>query len=147
MKQNKNKLAVIIVALIFCFSSFAYFLAPPPQRVPTIPLYTQTPLEEKDIAKIVESDKVLAVYIWSFDCENCEEYESELLKLVESFNGTFYLNSLNTYYYPDIPILDLPYLKLIGKKGVREFSVNLPNATELKKEICSLFEKEPKVCE
>ncbi len=141
-----NKLAVILVALIFGFSSFAYLLAPAPKHALVMPLYTQTPLKEKDIAKIIEKDKVLAIYIWSFDCENCEQYENELLKLVESFNGSFYLNSLNTYYYPDIPILDLPYLKLIGKKGVRELSINLPNATELKEEICSLFEKEPKMC-
>lgn len=147
--MKSNKIGVVIIALIFSLSSFAYlftFTGSVETNLSIAP-YTTTPLNQEDIMKIIKKDKVLAIYIWSFDCKNCEDYENELLKLVENFNGTFYLNSLNTYYYPDIPILDIPYLKIIGKNGEKEFKLDLPDIQEIKEVVCSLFENEPKECE
>ena len=144
----KNKLGVVLVTFIFSFSSFAYLLSIGGGEEVNLNIapYTNKPLKQSDIMKILRKDDVFIMYVWSFDCENCEEYENELINLMEKFNGRVYLNSLNTYYYPDIPILDIPYLKIIGRNGEKEFKITLPNATELEENICSLFENMPEMC-
>ncbi|HIQ50238.1 MAG TPA: hypothetical protein EYH56_03535 [Nanoarchaeota archaeon] len=144
-----NKLGALLVAFLFGFSSVAYVLSftATEKEEFYLPRFITYPLTQENINKIIEKDKVVIVYIWSFDYKECEEYENKLLELVENFNNSVYLNSINTYYYPEIPILDIPYLKIIGKNGEKEFKLKLPELNEVKKEICALFETQPKECE
>lgn len=147
--MHANRIGVAVVAFFLTLSIFAYiftFIPSSQEEKFTIPLYTNSPLTKKEIEEIIKKDKVLVIYIWSFDCENCGDYENNLLQLLNEFNGSVYLNSLNTYDYPNLPYLDIPYLIIMGKNGKKEFKINLPNSTELKEDICYLFENPPENC-
>ena len=147
--MKTNKLGALLVAFLFSFSSVAYILSftESAEEEFYLPRYTTYPLSEENINKIIERNGAVIVYIWSFDCKECEEYEIKLLELVENFNNSVYLNSINTYYHAEIPVLDIPYLKIIGKNGKKEFKLKLPDIHEVKREICALFETKPKECE
>ncbi len=144
--RKKSMVIFIFVILFFSIISYSLMFITPENNEIEIPIYVRTPLSEKEISQIVERNGVLVQYFWSYDCEDCYEYELELRDIVYSFNGSVILEALDTYNYPDLPYLDLPYLRIIGS-DVKEFvGSDIPNSTEVKRIICDTFFTPPPVC-
>jgi thiol-disulfide isomerase/thioredoxin len=140
-EEMKRKYAAIFIVITLSLSILSYASE---QR--EIPIYLRRPLTQEEISEIVKRDHVVVEYIWNYDCETCLEYEDMLRDMAYKFNGSVTVVALDTFNYPNIPILDLPYLRVIGKKNVEEFKIDIPNETEVREIICNAFEKPPTQC-
>ena len=78
----------------------------------------------------------MILYYWDGDCEKCYDYENSLKELVENYNGSVILDSMDTYSFPDIPYLKLPKIIILGN-GKKEFD-ELVNKTEIENAICEV---------
>lgn len=147
MKESSAKFLLALFAVfILGASSLTYVFLPSENETKNYPVFMTYQPEKKVIERFLRRDNVLLTYVWSYDCEKCIEYEQNLSELAQEFKGKLRVISLNTEQYPNLPILDIPYIRIIGQKGKKEFKEKLVEIKMLKKEICSLFSSPPEIC-
>ncbi len=143
--MDSKNIATIVMAVLLFLSILSYasiFITP--KKGKEIPIYFRKPLTDEEINQITKEGKVLILYYWNYDCDKCYNYELNLRDLVETFNGSVVLDAMDTYNFPDIPYLDLPYIVVIGN-GKKEYH-ELVNISEIKNDICNLSFEKPKNC-
>ncbi len=145
MREGKQKLLLAFFAVfILGASSLTYILLP--SQKSNYPVFMTYQPEKKVLERFLREDDVLLTYVWSYDCEKCIEYEQNLSELADKFKGRLRVISLNTEQYPNLPILDIPYIYIIGQKGKKVFKDKLIGLNELEKEICNLYSHPPEIC-
>jgi len=149
-EDTKRKLLALFTVLVLGLSTLSYAVSvflPSAPAEENISVYNRFPLSEGEIEKLVKRDKVVLFYFWSFDCDECYDFDMYLQDLAAEFNNSLIVVSLDTYNYPDIPYLDLPVIKIMSKNGYREFNLTLPSKEELKQVICDFLNYASPACE
>ncbi len=143
--KKKNLMSIFMSALLVLSILSYVFIFVTPAHKANYGIYIRSYLSEKEINEILDEKKVLILYYWDYECEECYDYEEELKNLAYEFNGSVILDSVNTYEYPQIPYLDLPKIIILGKYKI-DYTKKLPEISKIKKDVCDVSFDKIDVC-